>query len=123
VYLLQVEVVPTPFIIDQTFYFDHPENEFLKKRILVDCSRSTHTRPEHSDLSAAERRPPVVGGLRSVVQYKTLRCSDNTVVLTSSPHDIDANVQEIKLKYRIGRAGQTSSFYILLYNDQHQASL
>jgi hypothetical protein len=31
----QVEVVPVSFGIDQTFFFDHSENEFLK--VLVAC--------------------------------------------------------------------------------------
>ncbi len=35
---MHIQVRPAPIVVDQTFRFYHAHNDFLKKRILVDCA-------------------------------------------------------------------------------------
>ena len=96
VYLLNVHVRPRPVVVDQVFRFCQGENDFLKKRILVDSLSLGAP-------AAGWRHPveiPSAAGPR-----KHAWASVEEVIVSTSPNAHDSRVEEVHLKYRCNKAG------------------
>jgi hypothetical protein len=149
-YQLHVQVRPRPFVVDQEFRFacgqarphptpPHPtppspapvplcaesdargaagaQNDFLKRRVVVDSARAPAAAGWRFDPAAL----PGLGALGAEPKHPW--CSDPSVVVASAPHPADSHLQEVHVKYRCGAAGQSASFFGVLYNDRFRASV
>jgi len=95
--ILEIKVVPQPFVIDRTFRFYNAENDFLKKNILYE------TKPGQP--------------------RKYIKCSNSAVVVGYNPQRSEHDTPDIFLKARCGPSPTTTRFYLQLYNDPFQATL
>lgn len=118
-YILNINVNPRPYVVDQVFRFRQGAHDFLKKKILVDLGRATFPHE-------GWRQGGTGAGLLGRQQRespKRVWCSDSNVIVGSSPHLGEGRMQEVHVKYRCGGAGTVTSFFIVLYNDAAHASV
>ncbi|XP_072306312.1 nephrocystin-4 [Eucyclogobius newberryi] len=97
--ILQVNVQPTPHIVDQTFRLYHPEQSFLKKAI---------------------RLPPSGGDLCDGTQV-TVRCSDPDVVCQTRK-TVLGEPQDVYLKVPGSSSPHVRMFFIMVYTDKWMAA-
>jgi len=123
--LLQVHIRPQPFIVHRTFRFHQSENEFLKRRILIqpgggDSNRHPFIqRPSQLGTSGAEG----VGIMPSPLAAKFVHCPASDVVVEWRDQKDPYKPQEIHLRYRCGAFPSFGQFFLVVYNDQYHASL
>jgi hypothetical protein len=103
--VFEIEIHPRPFIVERTFHFFEGENDFLKKRIILDDIF------EGKDPYTRNQSP------------KYLRCSTPSALVASNARNAPNHAQEIFLKYRVGVTGSVDSFYVMLYNDSYEDEL
>ena len=115
VYVLNVLVRPRAMVVDQVFRFYHGEKDFLKKRVLVDSLVS-------GGASAAGWRQPL-GLVSDAGARKHVWASSTSVIVSSIANAHDSRVEEVHLKYRCENAGDSVSFYVVLYNDAYHTSV
>ena len=129
VYRLNVHVRPRPVVVDQVFRFSNGENDFLKKRILVDSISSgapaagwRHTQGPLPVLAHEGVRGPL-GVASEAGPRKHAWASMEKVIVRCEPNAHDSRVEEVHLKFRCDKAGETTSFYVVLYNDEYLTSV
>jgi len=87
----------------------------LKKRVLVDSLVS-------GGASAAGWRQPL-GLVSDAGARKHAWASSTSVIVSSIANAHDSRVEEVHLKYRCENAGDSVSFYVVLYNDAYHTSV
>ncbi|KAG7472796.1 hypothetical protein MATL_G00112680 [Megalops atlanticus] len=101
--ICQVNVEPTPHVIDQTFRFYHPELTFLKKAIRL---------PPWDNL-------PVRAG--DTVPQIQVRCSDPNVICDTKKM-APGEPQDVFLKVTGGQSPQIKKFFITVFTDEWLAA-
>ncbi|XP_015192646.2 nephrocystin-4 isoform X1 [Lepisosteus oculatus] len=99
--LCQVNVEPTPHVIDQTFRFYQPELSFLKKSIRLP---PWHTVPGLT-----------VGGQGGEPQVY-VRCSDPNIICDTKKM-APGEPQDVFLKVAVGPSPQIKKFFVMIYTD------
>ncbi|KAK7879969.1 hypothetical protein WMY93_033359 [Mugilogobius chulae] len=99
--ILQLNVQPTPHVVDQTFRLYHPENSFLKKSIRL---------PPWDQHQGAEPCDEV-----------TVHCSDPDVVCQTRK-TVPGEPQDVYLKVPGSPSPHVRMFYVMLYTDKWQAA-
>ncbi|KAG9270896.1 nephrocystin-4 [Astyanax mexicanus] len=99
--ICQVNVEPTPHVVDQTFRFYHPELTFLKKAI---------------------RLPPATDSPPDGAARLQVRCSDPGVICHASAATDPGEPQDIYLKVPGSSSPQIRKFFITVFTDPWLAS-
>ncbi|KAI1892585.1 hypothetical protein AGOR_G00135100 [Albula goreensis] len=98
----QVDVEPTPHVIDQTFRFYHPELTFLKKAIRLPPWDSLPGMP----LGGSDTGPQI-----------HVRCSDLNVICDTK-RAAPGEPQDVFLKVGGGQSPQIKKFFIMVFIDE-----
>ena len=114
-YVLEIEMLPRPFVVDHTFRLYNCKHDFLKRRIVLDTSL------DRDGCSWRGGAPRSAQSRQRNIKY--LWCSNASVVVSPPAASGDSHLQEIHLKHRCGEAGQEDIFYLLLYNDAYHVGL
>jgi hypothetical protein len=124
-----VHVRPRAMVVDQVFRLFHGENDFLKKRILVDsvtCSGLSAAGWRHASGTLSlfcifnftlatttannthHRRlwPSLAGIATGAGPRKYAWASKESVIVSTSANAHDSRVEEVHLKYRCQKAGE-----------------
>ncbi|KAJ8386877.1 hypothetical protein AAFF_G00165780 [Aldrovandia affinis] len=104
--ICQVDVEPTPHVIDQTFRFHHPELTFLKKAVRL---------PPWDSLPGT----PVGGG--EATPQVHVRCSDPNVICDTK-RAAPGEPQDVFLKVAGGQSPQIKKFFIMVFTDEWLAA-
>eukprot|EP00002_Diphylleia_rotans_P000164 TRINITY_DN10089_c0_g1_i2.p1 TRINITY_DN10089_c0_g1~~TRINITY_DN10089_c0_g1_i2.p1 ORF type:complete len:1364 (+),score=206.38 TRINITY_DN10089_c0_g1_i2:44-4135(+) len=94
--VLDVQVIPQPFIVDRTYRFSCGEHEFFKQSIVFSGQRSNHS-----------GRVYVVCSNKNVFSTVNTSKRDNT------------EYQEVFFKYRTAAAPQIGRFFLMIYADSY----
>ncbi|KAL4646096.1 nephrocystin-4 isoform X2 [Arapaima gigas] len=100
--ICQVDVEPTPHVVDQTFRFYHPELTFLKKAIRL---------PLWDSVPGS-----TVGGGGRELRVR-VRCSDPNVICDTSSM-APGEPQDVFLKVTGSQSPQIKKFFVLVFTDE-----
>jgi Ca2+-binding EF-hand superfamily protein len=127
--LLQIHVRPRPFVVHRTFRFHQSENEFMKRRILIQPSGMVQSSQSHPYVQAPTRigvasdDPASRNAVPPILPAKFVHCPANDVVVEWRDQKDPYRPQEIHLRYRCGQFPMVGQFFLCVYNDQYHASL